>query len=216
MQREPRPPVLTGTTPEQGTERPTIFDAGRAAGLAALQQKDPSFQPPALEARIRLVFESLQRAWSTLAWEDARPYLTDALHESLSYWIRAYRVQGLRNGTERARIVRLELVRVDADRWFDAVTVRLHATGLDYTLRDADGAVVGGSRNRERAYTEYWTLLRGTARTGAPRAAAECPNCGAPMAIDAAARCAHCGVKVNSGEFDWVLSRIEQDDAYEG
>jgi len=28
--------------------------------------------------------------------------------------------------------------------------------------------------------------------------------------------CGYCQAKVNSGAFDWVLSRIEQDDAYTG
>jgi len=28
--------------------------------------------------------------------------------------------------------------------------------------------------------------------------------------------CKHCKAKVNSGDFDWVLARIEQDDAYTG
>jgi hypothetical protein len=28
--------------------------------------------------------------------------------------------------------------------------------------------------------------------------------------------CEHCGAHVTSGEFDWVLSRIEQDESYGG
>ena len=31
-----------------------------------------------------------------------------------------------------------------------------------------------------------------------------------------AGHCEHCGADVTSGEFDWVLSKIEQDDAYTG
>jgi predicted lipid-binding transport protein (Tim44 family) len=217
MERKRRPPVLTGTTPEQGNDRPTIVDPGLRDALDAIHRRDPDFRYPALQARVELIFGSLQRAWSTLAWEEARPYLTDSLHQSMSYWIRAYREQGLRNVTERAQIVRLEPARVVSDRWFDAVTVRIFATGLDYTVQTANGAaVVGGSRDRERAYTEYWTLVRGVARKGATRTSAECPQCGAPLQIDATALCRYCGVKVNSGEFDWVLSRIEQDDVYEG
>jgi hypothetical protein len=28
--------------------------------------------------------------------------------------------------------------------------------------------------------------------------------------------CAYCGARITSGEFDWVLSRIEQDESYVG
>jgi predicted amidophosphoribosyltransferase len=51
---------------------------------------------------------------------------------------------------------------------------------------------------------------------GAPRMDKACPNCGAPLNVNMAGRCEHCDAKITSGEFDWVLSRIEQDEAYEG
>ena len=38
----------------------------------------------------------------------------------------------------------------------------------------------------------------------------------APVKIDMAGACEHCHAKVTSGRFDWVLSRIEQDDVYQG
>jgi hypothetical protein len=43
-----------------------------------------------------------------------------------------------------------------------------------------------------------------------------CGNCGAPLDITMAGACAHCGAHVTAGEFDWVLSKIEQDDSYRG
>jgi hypothetical protein len=76
------------------------------------------------------------------------------------------------------------------------------------------GEVVGGSRSEPRAYSEYWTLIRGSSRSGAPRAEPVCPNCGAGLNINMAGQCAYCRAKVTTGEFDWVLSRIEQDEVY--
>ena len=209
------PAQLTGTTAETGTELPTVIDAQLAQNLARLRQKDPTFDEAAFLARVRLIFSTMQTAWSSLQWEAARPYLGDGLFASSAYWIDAYRAQGLRNVTDGARITGLEVVRVEADRWFDAVTVRLSATGLDYTRRDADGEVVGGSQTTLRAYSEYWTLVRGVGKTGAPQLEGLCPHCGAPLQVSMAAKCGQCGVKVNSGEFDWVLARIEQDEVYE-
>ena len=43
-----------------------------------------------------------------------------------------------------------------------------------------------------------------------------CPNCGAPLKVSMAGICEYCGGKVTSGNFDWVLSRIQQDEAYGG
>ncbi|MFO0618910.1 MAG: hypothetical protein U0414_40350, partial [Polyangiaceae bacterium] len=99
-------------------------------------------------------------------------------------------------------------------RWFDQITVRVFATGLDYTVRAAGGELVSGSRTAERRYSEYWTFIRSRATTGRARTAPECPRCGATLAISMAGTCNYCSAKVNSGEFDWVLARIEQDEAY--
>lgn len=40
--------------------------------------------------------------------------------------------------------------------------------------------------------------------------------CGAALAINQAGDCEYCKVRVTTGEFDRVLSRIEQDDSYSG
>jgi len=102
---------------------------------------------------------------------------------------------------------------VTSDRFFDSITIRLFATSLDYTLTD-DGKHVCGSRSRERAYSEYWTFLRSARKAGPPRADRVCPSCGAPLAINMAGICNYCKAKVTAGDFDWVLSRIEQDESY--
>jgi hypothetical protein len=216
VQTETRGPMLTTEVSERGNDLPTVVDPEAQARLGALSRKDPSFQWPAFEARAKLVFDEFQIAWAQRDLLKMRPFFTDALFDAQRYWVEAYRAQGLRNVTERARILRCELARVASDKWFDAVTVRLYATGLDYVVRDSDGKVVRGSTSRERPYTEYWTFVRGATRQGPTRTAPECPSCGAPLAVGMAGDCRYCRAKVTTGEFDWVLSRIEQDEAYRG
>ena len=213
--RMERPPQLTSDTVESGTNLPTVVDPDAAFRLQALGRKDATFQWPQFLGRVGLIFAELQPAWSTLEWTRARPFVSDPLFQMLAYWIESYKREHLKNMNENARITGIELASVMSDRYYDAITVRLHATGLDYTITD-DGRVVSGSRSRERAYTEYWTLIRGASAQTKATTGKECPNCGAPLAINMAGNCDHCRAKVTSGEFDWVLSRIEQDEAYTG
>ena len=35
-----------------------------------------------------------------------------------------------------------------------------------------------------------------------------CPSCGAPLDINASARCEYCGSVIKSSDHDWVISRI--------
>ncbi len=213
--REPRGPLLTGNEPEQGTELPTIADPGASARFQQLMQRDPSQTWDVLQARTAYVFNALQAAWSGRDPARIRPFVSDNLFQSMLYWIDLYVQQRCRNVNESARILRIDLANVLTDAHYDAVTVRVFATGLDYTIAD-DGRMLGGSRSRPRTYSEYWTLIRGSSRKGPGRGNANCPNCGAPLQIGMAGNCAYCQAKVTSGEFDWVLSRIEQDEAYAG
>ena len=210
--REPRPPMLTGTTEEHGTDAPTVFEPNLDASLAAARAN--GFDPETVLARTRAIFIAMQDAWSNLAWDRARPYLSDRLWTAQTYWIAAYRAQGLRNVTTDTALGQIELVRLASDAYFLSVTVRVHACGHDYTVRDADGEIVGGSKTKTRAYTEYWTLLR--SMVAPTENGCSCPACGGPLGNSMVARCGHCGALVEASTFDWVLSRIDQDDVYRG
>lgn len=213
MTREPRPPALTGDVEERGTDRPTVVDGEAQNRFLALSTRDPAMTLPALEARTQLIFSEIQRGWNARNLLVSRAYLTDRLFETLGYWLDAYAGAGLVNCTENSRVTRIELSRVMQDVHFDSVTLRVFATGLDFTL-DANGNTVSGSRSKERAYSEYWTLIRGAAVQGPPRTEKTCPNCGAPLDINRAGNCGQCQAEITSGDFDWVLSKIEQDDDY--
>lgn len=216
LRTESRGPMLTSDVAEVGNDLPTIVDPQAAPRVDQLRAKDPTFDWNAFQARVGLVFSQLQYAWSTRDWLRARPFVTDNLFQSQMYWIDLYIKERARNVTENARIVRIDLASALGDKYFDAITVRVWATGLDYTMSD-DGRMLSGSRNKERAYSEYWTFVRGSRPTGKPtKTSPECPNCGAPLKVGMTGNCEYCKVKVTSGEFDWVLSRIEQDESYAG
>ncbi len=216
LAQERQPPLESSTVPERGTEDPTVFHPALRERWASLQQADSALTWPGLEGRLRLIYDALNRSWTSGDLSVARPLLSDGMFDYLDYWVRAYREQGTRNILERMRIERAVLVKLVRDRHYDAVTVRLWATGLDYTVKLEDSSVVSGSGTRERVYSEYWTLIRGSGVRGAPRQEAVCPNCAAPLKTSMAGVCAYCSQHVTSGEFDFVLSKIEQDDSYAG
>jgi predicted lipid-binding transport protein (Tim44 family) len=216
VSRAPRGPMLTGDTSEAGTDEPTLIDPEASSRMEEILAADPGFGWQTFQSRVGLIFGEFQTAWSARDLVRMRAYLSDRLFETQVFWIEAYKEQRLRNVTENARILGIELARVGRDRFFDAITVRVWATSLDYTLSEEGGRVVSGSRSRERRYAEYWTLIRSSVRKGPARADRVCPNCGAPLDINMAGICKYCKAKVTAGDFDWVLSRIEQDEVYAG
>jgi predicted lipid-binding transport protein (Tim44 family) len=213
---EPRPPVLTGEVEERGTDLATVKSPSLDVDWQALAAADPAVMDRAIAERLSEIFSSLHAAWAAQDLRPIRPFVSDALLQYLQYWVDAYRGQDLRNAVERARITKIEKAKVTRDLHYDALTLRVFATGFEVTTNASTGEVVGGSRRRERPYSEYWTLIRGAEVRGRPASAQACPGCGAALEINMAGSCAFCGVHVTAGEFDWVLSRIEQDDSYSG
>ncbi|MCC6809456.1 MAG: TIM44-like domain-containing protein [Deltaproteobacteria bacterium] len=215
QERSEKAPALTGNVAEQGTGEPTVVDARLNEALAELKARDPAFEVEGLFRRVRLVFATFQAAWTKRDLKAMRPFLSDRLFVAQQYWIAAYKRAGLTNVSENARITRFEPARLTSDKYYDAFTLRVFATGLDYTV-DASGKVVSGSKKNERAFSEYWTFIRSAEKHGAASDAPTCPNCGAALDINMAGSCTACDAKVSSGRFDWVLSRIEQDEVYRG
>jgi hypothetical protein len=211
ISRETRGPLLTSNVPEQGTSRATVFQPGLAKARTAFEEANPSFEWNVFLTRVAEIATQLQNAWTSRKWEDVRPLETETLFQMHRYWIDAYVTQRLRNVVDGYRITNIEVVKIDSDAFYDAITVRLAAEGRDYTVDDA-GHVVAGSRETLRQWTEYWTLIR-TRTTGTKTS---CPNCGATIEVGTTGICPYCAGKITSGTFDWVLSRIEQDEAYGG
>jgi predicted lipid-binding transport protein (Tim44 family) len=206
---------LTGTVEEYGTDLPTVRAPDVDAQLAQLAHDDPEVTFEKLYPRIELIYDQLNTAWNARDLTPVRGLVTGALRDYLDYWIRAYAAQGLRNANLQAKLDGAEPAKVVRDPYYDAITVRILAHGNEVTY-DAKDRVVGGSPDRARRYSEYWTFLRSSARRGKITTTPTCPNCGAPLQISDAGDCEHCGVAVENGSFDWILSKIEQDDNYAG
>lgn len=216
LSREARGPLLTSDVPEVGTNYPTIVQPGFAQTTVYFQTNNPTFSWSEFEARARLIFNELQAAWSSLNWERARPHETDNIFQMHRYWIEAYRRQGLRNVLDQCAITAMQPVKIKEDAFYNAITLRIWAQGYDYT-GDQSGRVVSGSNTNLRRWSEYWTFIRNrSAKPAHARADLACPNCGASLKVNVTGICEFCGGKVTSGEFDWVLSKIEQDESYAG
>ncbi len=216
LNRESRGPLLTSDVPEVGTNYPSIVQPAFDRLRLEFEKNHPAFSWGPFQSRAHLIFNELQAAWSTLDWERARPHETDSLFQMHQYWIQTYQRQHLRNLLDQVTVTAMQPVKIQEDAYYNSITLRIGAQGYDYTVDEA-GRVVSGSKTNLRRWSEYWTFIRNrTASPAAIRTDLSCPNCAAPLKVNNAGVCQFCGGKITSGEFDWVLSRIEQDEAYRG
>lgn len=216
VSKEARGPQLTSDVEEVGTDYPSVIQPNFNAIRSAFEQNNPQFQWEQFQERARLIFNELQAAWSSMNWDRARPHETDNIFQMHQYWIDAYRRQGLRNVVDSPAIYAIQPVKILEDAFYQGITLRMWAQGFDYTV-DANGKIVSGSNKKLRKWSEYWTFIRNkNAQSNQARTDLNCPNCGSPLKVNATGICEFCGGKITSGEFDWVLSKIEQDESYTG
>lgn len=211
--RESRPPVDLGSyAAEKGTMLPTVFSPMLNTALVGIINSDHGFNKAEAEQRFRRIFMQLQEAWSKRDMAAIRPLVTDQLYRVYCYWIKAYRAAGIRNMISNVAITSVETVAADIDPFYDSITARIAATMVDRCI-DEGGKVVGGD-STPRAFSEYWTFVRIAGEKATADPVRICTDCGASLETGMSGECPYCGMLVSGKNFDWILSRITQDEDY--
>lgn len=208
---------------EEGSDLPTLKQDDLSEKILKFKEKNnnvdfDSFLTDFKEKTVKSFFLNLYNRWSNNKLELIRPFISDRLYESFSFWINNYKSKGQVNRVEGIKISNIELVKIDLDKFYDSMTVRIFAESSDYT-EDNKGKVVAGSRSKTRKFTEYWTFIKkaGLEIESNTFDINNCPSCAAPVAKNAqSAKCAYCGSITNDGDFYWTLTAITQDETYRG
>lgn len=213
---------LVSYAEEQGTQLATIKQDDLIEQINRFQQLHSlgdwqSFWLPFETDIVKAYFLTIYQAWSQRNWQAARHLLSDRLYEANAFWQNLYAENNWYNRLDNLSIERVELAKIETDKYYEAITVRIFAACNDYT-EDANGKLIGGSKKSLRKYSEYWTLVRrtGIEQHSKPYSLAQCPQCGAPADnMGQTAECGYCGCKISTGQFSWVLFLISQDEVYE-
>ncbi len=212
-----------GYVEEMGTNYPTYYQTGLDRQAQYFLQQHAlgdwnAFFNGFCAQVVKPYFLATYAAWSEGNWPKARHLVSDRLYESNGFWMDEYARLGWRNVLDKIDIKHIEIARIDLDKFYDALTVRVYASCLDYTV-NKQGKLIGGSAKRPRLFSEYWTFIRtaGVQKIDNPYDLKSCPSCGAPAdKVGQTGICAYCGSKITEGQFSWVLAVMTQDEVYEG
>jgi predicted lipid-binding transport protein (Tim44 family) len=208
---EVQPATFVGYSADSslGIAAPTV-----AEGIAALTATDKDFAIEAFESRVKTAFLALQDAWCKQKLDAGRAFMSPGAYFSWSAQLESMASEGRRNVMENIEVRAIEPTRVIHGRVFDDLTVRITAAAADFDV-DNSGKIVFGDR-RVKPFSEEWTFQRsvGVATANKPGTLENtCPSCGAPVSLTQIGECRFCKAAVTSGRFDWVVSRIDQEDA---
>ena len=187
------------------------FEAPKLRPMSEYYALDPTFSGDALKERCANLYVQMQNCWTAKDLAPLEPYFTDAFLSQMNRQLDNMRRAGRTNYVEDICVLGVDLIGFNQQGGSDHMFARVTARIIDYTLDDASGDLVSGDRSRQKHMTYEWNLIRATGQTTASNSGAEtvnCPNCGAPLAVNASARCPYCGSILQRGASDWALCGI--------
>ncbi len=176
-----------------------------------LKRKDPNFSTQEFLEKVSNNYVQMQNCWQDKKWEPMRPLMTDALFSQFERQLNALIARGQTNFVDRIAVLGCRIVGYAQDNVNDSLIVELRTRIVDYTVEDATGTLVSGSKTAEKFMTYEWTLIRSKDRVTPDKEAMKevhCPNCGAAIAINHSGQCEYCGQVITLNDYDWVISAI--------
>ncbi len=188
--------------------------AANALNLAKIKEFDPNFSEERFLERAKDAFMIIQKAWSDQNLSLIRPFVSNGVYNRFSIQIEIQKAENRRNLIENINILNANIIAAASDNFYDRIDVAFSVMMDD---KDIDLKTQKVLQVNESSFIEYWTFLRkrGT-KTLRESGLIEgrCPNCGGEIKINENAVCEYCKAFVFSGEYDWILTEITQEEEY--
>jgi len=210
-----------GSTGKTHTTRPPVNAGASRTSEAALRPMneytaiDPSFDAADFREKLSNLYVQMQNQWTDRDLDPLRPYFTDALFAQMDRQVQQMKKMGRTNYIDRIAVLDVNLRGFRQADGEDHIIAEIQTRIVDYTMNDADGRIISGSDSIEKFMTYEWELTRTTGTTTAGNAEdgkitqTVCPNCGAPVDINASARCEYCDTVLTQDTHTWAICSIK-------
>lgn len=172
---------------------------------------DPNFDESDLCAKLSNLYVQMQHAWQDKDISPIRPYCSDRFYTQMENQLKQKIELRQTNYIERIAVLGVSLNGFCQKSGSDVIYATVNTRIVDYTLDDATGQLVSGSRTKEKFMCYEWELIRSSGvitEKGKDIDTVNCPNCGAPVSINASAKCPYCGSVITAESHAFVLNSI--------
>ena len=135
-------------------------DSDPLDGLRFIRQMDPSFDEAGFGDRCMDSFFKIQAAWAGRDMSPVRGLLTDQMCRTIQGDADRLKLEKRINKLDNIAVRSTDLTEAWQESGRDYITVRFYANLLDYTVDEATGQVVAGSKTDPVKFEEYWTFTR--------------------------------------------------------
>lgn len=177
---------------------------------------DSDFDVSLITARVEQAFFIIKQAWSEHDMAPARGFITDGIYQRYAIQF-SIQKQHQRHRTLTDIVIHdCDLVGIEADKCFETLHFKISSSARHNTIKKT----LGKKSHKLPSLTntiEYWTYIRFPGvKTRAQPGLMEgiCPNCGSVLLLSKFEQCQACNSLVTSGEYDWILAKITQEEEW--
>lgn len=188
------------------------YQAPSGPDLSALKAADPAFSEDLFISKVNNIFIQLQDAWMEKDWKRVRPFESDELFNMHNKQLQDYVRSNTTNVIEKVAILETDIRDYHDNGVTESLDVYLRVRMHDYVIADETRKVVEGDPALEITMEYLMVMARKKGvktRMADSTTVTSCPNCGANVSINASGECEYCNSIVTSGDFDWVLTRLD-------
>jgi len=158
---QPQQPIVYGSAPTAPAHgEPQRPESDAAADLSHIRQMDPSFDEQLFKDQGMDNFFKVQGAWANRDLSTIRTSLTDEMFGILQRDADDLKSKKRINRLENIAVRTVDITEAWQEAGMDFITVRFCANLLDYTVDEASGQVLAGSKTDPVKFDEYWTFTR--------------------------------------------------------
>ena len=213
--------IFTGKWPESiskepVTNQPISRQTAPAKKLKPIEKYsalDPNFDEENIKTLMANLFVQMQDAWHVKDISPLRPYMTDAFYNQMERQLEEFRTNHRTDYTERIAVLDVNIKGWRQSGGRDYLTVGLNSRFVSYVLDDVTGKLLSGDRNREKFMEYEIELSRKKGSLTRPEAEGvksdTCPHCGAPIKLNASAKCEYCGSIITAVNTDWAICSMK-------
>ena len=170
---------------------------------------DPNFDEERIKTLMGNLYVQMQETWQAKDISPIRPYMTDKFYNQMNKQLEEFRKYHRTDHTERIAVLNVDLVGWRQSAGMDYITVSLSSRIVSYVVDDLTDKVISGDKDKEKFMEYEIDLTRKSGEFTTPETegtkSATCPHCGAPININASAKCEYCGSIITSVNTDWAI-----------
>jgi hypothetical protein len=188
---------------------------GKVSGYDDFLKNNPDFNVDEFYSKVKKAFTEVQVAWGKGDIQSVRRFISDGVYQRFNTQLKMMAVLKQKDIISNIAVENTYIDRSETDGAYDILHVGIRAGMSDQFVCQTMPQL--NSPGGYESFTEYWSFIR---KRGKEKkdiySTNNCPKCSAalPEKMGDSGRCRYCGTLVNSGEYDWVLAEITQQDDY--